>query len=98
MVAIDKKRSATLEVKRMSRNQSKSGYEGIPVRIHVRGICLCFDRFGSLLMVHLDFGTVSILWPQPVTGLQVLTEDGKWQFVRYVPNALVSRHSRFFAC
>ncbi|KAG6840234.1 hypothetical protein C0991_008018 [Blastosporella zonata] len=37
----------------------------------------------------LDIGSVTILWSQPVSGLQVLSLDGKWQWVRHIENALV---------
>ncbi|KAH8077494.1 Clavaminate synthase-like protein [Cristinia sonorae] len=38
---------------------------------------------------HTDFGTVSILWSQPVVALQILCPDEKWRYVNYIPNALV---------
>ncbi|KAG6371462.1 hypothetical protein JVT61DRAFT_9489 [Boletus reticuloceps] len=38
---------------------------------------------------HTDFGTVTILWSQPVSGLQILSPDGKWRWVRHIDNALV---------
>ncbi|KZV83770.1 Clavaminate synthase-like protein [Exidia glandulosa HHB12029] len=38
---------------------------------------------------HTDFGTVTILWSQPVTALQILSRDNVWRFVKHVPNALV---------
>ncbi|PIL28631.1 hypothetical protein GSI_08673 [Ganoderma sinense ZZ0214-1] len=28
---------------------------------------------------HTDFGTITILWSQPVTALQILSHDGKWR-------------------
>ena len=36
-----------------------------------------------------DIGAVSILWSQPVTALQILSPDGKWRYVKHVPNGLV---------
>ncbi|KAI9457700.1 hypothetical protein HD554DRAFT_2177590 [Boletus coccyginus] len=38
---------------------------------------------------HADFGSVTILWSQPVSGLQILSTDGKWRWVRHIDNALV---------
>ncbi|KIJ58914.1 hypothetical protein HYDPIDRAFT_33715 [Hydnomerulius pinastri MD-312] len=36
-----------------------------------------------------DIGSVTILWSQPVGGLQILSPDGKWRWVRHIDNALV---------
>ncbi|KAF4612951.1 hypothetical protein D9613_010906 [Agrocybe pediades] len=38
---------------------------------------------------HTDFGTITILYSQPVAALQILTKDGTWKWVRHVENALV---------
>jgi isopenicillin N synthase-like dioxygenase len=38
---------------------------------------------------HTDVGSVTILWSQPVGGLQILSPDGKWRWVRHIDNALV---------
>ncbi|KAF8870498.1 hypothetical protein BD779DRAFT_1614102 [Infundibulicybe gibba] len=38
---------------------------------------------------HTDFGTITILYSQPVAALQILTPDGKWKWVRHIDNALV---------
>ncbi|KAF9011703.1 hypothetical protein BDQ17DRAFT_1232931 [Cyathus striatus] len=38
---------------------------------------------------HTDIGTVSILYSQPVSALQILTKDGTWKWVRHVENALI---------
>lgn len=38
----------------------------------------------------LDFGTITILWSQPVAALQILSPDGKWRWIKHIPNALVS--------
>lgn len=38
---------------------------------------------------HTDFGTITILYSQPVAGLQILSRDGQWKWVKHVPNALV---------
>ncbi|KAL7284828.1 hypothetical protein ACG7TL_002141 [Trametes sanguinea] len=36
----------------------------------------------------LDIGTITILWSQPVSGLQIMCPDGKWRWVRHIDNAL----------
>jgi len=38
---------------------------------------------------HTDFGSITILWSQPVSALQILSPDGKWRWVRHIENALV---------
>jgi len=38
---------------------------------------------------HTDFGSITILWSQPVAGLQILSPEGKWLWVRHIDNALV---------
>ncbi|KAH9944883.1 Clavaminate synthase-like protein [Amylocystis lapponica] len=38
---------------------------------------------------HTDFGTVSILWSQPVAALQILSPDGQWRWIKHIDNALV---------
>ncbi|KAI0703878.1 Clavaminate synthase-like protein [Cerioporus squamosus] len=38
---------------------------------------------------HTDIGTITILWSQPISALQVLSPDGKWRWVRHIDNALV---------
>ncbi|KAH7923385.1 Clavaminate synthase-like protein [Leucogyrophana mollusca] len=38
---------------------------------------------------HADLGSVSVLWSQPIGGLQILSPDGKWRWVRHIDNALV---------
>ena len=43
-------------------------------------------RFTNFLI---DIGTITILWSQPVAGLQILCPDGKWRWVRHIDNALV---------
>ncbi|KAJ7088430.1 hypothetical protein B0H15DRAFT_841338 [Mycena belliarum] len=38
---------------------------------------------------HTDIGSVTILWSQPIGGLQILSLDGVWRWVRHMENALV---------
>lgn len=39
---------------------------------------------------YADIGSVTILWSQPIGGLQILSPDGSWRWVRHMENALVS--------
>lgn len=36
-----------------------------------------------------DIGTISILWSQPISALQILSPDGKWRWIKHIDNALV---------
>ncbi|KZP34083.1 Clavaminate synthase-like protein [Athelia psychrophila] len=36
-----------------------------------------------------DIGGVTILWSQPIAALQILSTQGKWQWVKHMDNALV---------
>ncbi|KAH9921819.1 Clavaminate synthase-like protein [Fomitopsis serialis] len=36
-----------------------------------------------------DFGSVSILWSQPVASLQIMYPDGSWRNIKHIDNALV---------
>ncbi|EIW79587.1 Clavaminate synthase-like protein [Coniophora puteana RWD-64-598 SS2] len=38
---------------------------------------------------HTDFGSITILWSQPVSALQIQTTNGEWQWIKHVDNALV---------
>ncbi|EMD36736.1 hypothetical protein CERSUDRAFT_155002 [Gelatoporia subvermispora B] len=38
---------------------------------------------------HMDFGSVTILWSQPVSALQIFSPDGKWRWVKHIENAIV---------
>ncbi|KAK7680314.1 hypothetical protein QCA50_016554 [Cerrena zonata] len=38
---------------------------------------------------HADIGTISILWSQPISALQILSPDGKWRWIKHIDNALV---------
>ena len=44
---------------------------------------------GVRLQGHTDFNSVSILWSQPITSLEVLMPDNVWRKVRHRPNAVV---------
>ena len=49
-------------------------------------------EFSESLYFFEDIGSVTILWSQPVSALQILSPDGKWRWVKHIPNGLV-RHS-----
>ncbi|KAL4262435.1 iron/ascorbate-dependent oxidoreductase family protein [Pleurotus pulmonarius] len=38
---------------------------------------------------HTDFGNVTILYSQPIGGLQILSSDNKWRWIKHIDNALV---------
>ncbi|PWN51084.1 Clavaminate synthase-like protein [Violaceomyces palustris] len=44
---------------------------------------------GVRLQGHTDFNSVSILWSQPITSLEVLMPDNQWRLVKHRDNALV---------
>ena len=46
------------------------------------------------LQGHTDMSTMSLLWNQPVAGLQIMSPDGKWRWVRHIDNALVRALTR----
>ena len=46
----------------------------------------------SLICVLADIDAISMLWSQPVTALQVLSPDGKWRYVKHIPNSIVCLH------
>lgn len=37
---------------------------------------------------HADLGTVTLIFRQPVAGLQILREDGKWTYVSAQPGTI----------
>jgi isopenicillin N synthase-like dioxygenase len=41
-----------------------------------------------------DFGTITILYSQPVAALQILTKENTWKWVKHIDNAIV----RFKVC
>ncbi|KAJ7111492.1 Clavaminate synthase-like protein [Mycena epipterygia] len=38
---------------------------------------------------HTDFGSITVLYSQPVAALQILGQDGKWKWIKHIENALV---------
>ncbi len=43
----------------------------------------------SLTATLADIGTVTVLWSQPVSALQIRCPDGKWRWIKHIDNALV---------
>lgn len=42
-----------------------------------------------------DIGTVTILYSQPIGGLQILSKDDKWRWIKHIDNAIVSNLSYY---
>ncbi|KAJ6453599.1 Clavaminate synthase-like protein [Mycena sanguinolenta] len=38
---------------------------------------------------HTDFGTITVVYSQPIAALQILGPDGKWRWIKHIENALV---------
>ncbi|EPT03279.1 hypothetical protein FOMPIDRAFT_90926 [Fomitopsis schrenkii] len=38
---------------------------------------------------HTDYVGITILWSQPIAALQMMSPDGKWRWVKHIPNAVV---------
>ncbi|KAG6897079.1 hypothetical protein C0992_004249 [Termitomyces sp. T32_za158] len=38
---------------------------------------------------HADYGTLTLLWSQPVSALQILDPEGNWKWVKHIDNALI---------
>ncbi|KAG6917877.1 hypothetical protein DXG01_000647 [Tephrocybe rancida] len=38
---------------------------------------------------HTDFGSLTLLWSQPVSALQIMNPEGQWKWVKHIDNALV---------
>ncbi|KAJ7243622.1 hypothetical protein B0H12DRAFT_1022917 [Mycena haematopus] len=38
---------------------------------------------------HTDMGSITVLYSQPVSALQILGQDGKWKWIKHIENALV---------
>ena len=54
------------------------------------GLYKCFRRRFIEIETLADLGSMTILWSQPISALQILTKDGQWKWVRHIPNALVN--------
>ncbi|KAJ6464088.1 hypothetical protein C8R45DRAFT_1175467 [Mycena sanguinolenta] len=38
---------------------------------------------------HTDTGSITVLYSQPISALQILGQDGKWRWIKHIENALV---------
>ncbi|KAF7366894.1 hypothetical protein MSAN_00948100 [Mycena sanguinolenta] len=38
---------------------------------------------------HVDFGSITVIYSQPIAALQILGPDGKWKWIKHIENALV---------
>ncbi|KAG6856577.1 hypothetical protein H0H87_002965 [Tephrocybe sp. NHM501043] len=38
---------------------------------------------------HTDFGTMTLLWSQPVAALQIRTSDGTWKWIKHIENSII---------
>ena len=74
----------TEEEEEKSKNVWLKGHTG---EVHVLDLVLMLIIFSCAP----DIGTITILWSQPVSALQVMSPDGKWRWVRHINNALVRR-------
>ncbi|KAF7342899.1 Flavonol synthase [Mycena sanguinolenta] len=43
----------------------------------------------KVLMIFPDFGSITLLFPQPIAGLQVQTAENEWKWVKYVKGGIV---------
>ncbi|KAG7091235.1 hypothetical protein E1B28_010286 [Marasmius oreades] len=46
-------------------------------------------RKGISIYGHTDIGSVSFLYSQPIAGLQLLTPNGEWRYIRHYPNHII---------
>ena len=51
----------------------------------------------NLNLCKWDFGTITILYSQPIAALQILTKDGHWKWVKHLENALVGINPFIFS-
>ncbi|KAF8921391.1 Clavaminate synthase-like protein [Mucidula mucida] len=38
---------------------------------------------------HTDFGSITLLYSQPVSALQIFTQSGEWKWIKHIENALI---------
>ncbi|KAJ5907559.1 hypothetical protein N7495_000241 [Penicillium taxi] len=48
-----------------------------------------FAKEDTFVKGHTDFNTISLLFNQPISALQVQTPEGEWKWVKYVPGTAV---------
>ncbi|KAG9227011.1 hypothetical protein CCMSSC00406_0008983 [Pleurotus cornucopiae] len=63
------------------------------IKYHPRGECDAPQGNNVWLKGHTvldqDIGTVTILYSQPIGGLQILSKDNKWRWIKHIGNAIV---------
>ncbi|KAF4579709.1 hypothetical protein EYR40_000113 [Pleurotus pulmonarius] len=59
------------------------------IKYHPRGECDAPEGNNVWLKGHTDIGTVTILYSQPIGGLQILSKDNKWRWIKHIDDALV---------
>jgi isopenicillin N synthase-like dioxygenase len=87
-------RSAIREAMTKRRKQAMFGSRVI----QVSGFYLLCSSSYELERHMPDFGTVTVLWSQPVAGLQILSPDGKWRWIRHIDNAVVWPSGFYIPC
>ena len=75
--------AAIREQRKMRQNQRVCGSKAIQVS-HQPHL-----SFYLTFAFDVDLGSVTILWSQPVTSLQILSPDGKWRYIKHIDNAFV---------
>ena len=68
------------EDEKNSKNVWFNGHKGT---LHLLATALVPER------ACVDTTSVSILWSQPVSALQIMSSDGRWRWVKHMENALV---------
>ncbi|KAF4602944.1 hypothetical protein EYR38_003348 [Pleurotus pulmonarius] len=56
---------------------------------HTGDVPLLRNGTTSIDAPRTDSGSITVLWSQPVSGLQILTPSGKWKWIKHIDNALV---------
>ena len=82
-----------------SRSSKQATYLTALRQIRVLNVCASYPRTDEeeaktknvWMKGHTDTGTITLLWSQPVVALQIMSPDGKWRYVRHVPNGIVSK-------
>ena len=74
----------------LSQNPEERGLDLLRYALYHKPTQADDDKLGGVrLNSHTDFDSVSILWSQPITSLEVLMPDNQWRLVKHRPNALV---------
>ena len=71
------------EEEEKTKNVWLKGHHGQLLKLPDRAVLLLTNSH------EIDIGCVTVLWSQPVGGLQILSPDGNWRWVKHIDNALV---------